>query len=436
MQKTKMENFQYNKGKLFVEGVSVIDIVNAVGTPLYCYSATAIKKNYKTFKAALTNLDAEIFFSLKANSNVGVLATLARLGAGADIVSGGELTRALIAGFPPNKIVFSGVGKSREELSQALSAGIKQFNVESESELDLLSAIATRSKMCAPVAIRVNPNVDARTHSKITTGTNENKFGVTMDDAKRLYAKGSKMNGIHTVGIAVHIGSQLTQLAPYRRAYEKIGELVSFLRNEGYNVEVIDLGGGLGISYLDEIPPTPFEYGLMVENVVGDLGCSIGFEPGRVIVGNAGLLVSQVIYVKEGKDRPFLIVDAAMNDLLRPALYDAYHEIFPIKETGLNISSVRYDVVGPICETSDTFGIDRNLPKMEAGDFIAFSNAGAYGAVMASTYNSRPLIPEVIVDGTRFAIVAKKVCTEELLKREKLPPWLEMQNEDMEANPG
>ncbi|MBL95101.1 MAG: diaminopimelate decarboxylase [Magnetovibrio sp.] len=431
-----MENFQYNKGKLFIEGVSLIDIIEAVGTPFYCYSAAAIKQNYKTFKRALKNLDAEIFFSLKANSNVGVLATLARLGAGADIVSAGELTRALIAGFPPNKIVFSGVGKSRDELSQALSVGIKQFNVESESEMDLLSEIAKRRQIRAPVSIRVNPNVDARTHSKITTGTNENKFGVTMDDAKRLYAKGSKMNGVDTVGVAVHIGSQLTQLAPYRRAYKKISELVTFLKNEGYKVEGIDLGGGLGISYLDEIPPTPCEYGLMVEDVVGDLGCSIGFEPGRVIVGNAGLLVSQVIYVKEGNYRPFLIVDAAMNDLLRPALYDAYHEILPIKEAGLNISSVRYDVVGPICETSDTFGIDRTLPKMEEGDFIAFSNAGAYGAVMASTYNSRPLIPEVIVDGARFAIVAQKVCIEEFIKREKLPPWLEMQDEDMEANPG
>lgn len=425
-----MDHFRYRNGELCAEEVPLRRIAAGVGTPFYCYAQATIERHYRVYLDAFLGLDALLCYSLKANSNVAVIRTLARLGAGADVVSGGELKRALHAGVPPAKIVFSGVGKTEDELRAALRAGILQINVESEPELRLLSRVATSLGLAAPVAVRVNPDVDARTHAKMTTGRGENKFGIDLARAPQLYAAAAGLPGIRVVGVAVHIGSQVTDLEPYRQAYGRLGELVLTLRARGHAIERLDLGGGLGIPYAAdavEAPiPLPADYGAMVRAVVGDLGCRLLLEPGRLIVGNAGVLVTRVLYVKEGATRRFAIVDAAMNDLIRPTLYNARHAIVPIEEPrpGTATEDVDMDVVGPICETGDTFGAGYRLPALAAGDLLAIRSAGAYGAVMASAYNSRPLVPEVLVRGADFWVVRRRIEVDEMLAAESYPAWL------------
>ncbi len=418
-----MDHFDYKNGLLHAEDVPLPELAKAVGTPFFCYSTATLTRHYTVFADALDGIGAEIYYAVKANSNLGVLATLASLGAGADIVSVGELVRAQAAGIPPSKIVFSGVGKTEDELKVALEAGVQQINVESRPELDMVAAVARRLGVQAPIAIRVNPDVDAKTHEKITTGKNENKFGISWDQAEPMFFEAHQMDGVEVVAIAVHIGSQLTDLAPYRAAYQKVRELAERLREEGIDIRAIDLGGGLGIPYQDENPPSPEAYGAMVKDVMAGLPCRLAFEPGRMIVGNAGLLVSRVIYVKHGVDRSFLILDAAMNDLIRPTLYDAYHEVIPVQHDPSAVVAP-IDIVGPVCETGDTFARNRPMPALNAGDLVAFRSAGAYAAVMASTYNSRDLLPEVLVNGNDYALVAERVRIEDMLEREQVPGWL------------
>ncbi|MEX2311599.1 MAG: diaminopimelate decarboxylase, partial [Rhodospirillales bacterium] len=379
---------------------------------------------YTVFTEALAGLDAHVFFAVKANGNIGVLATLAALGAGADIVSIGELRRAVAAGIPPSKIVFSGVGKTAQELRAALAAGVHQINVESVPEIDSLSEIAVSMGATARIAIRVNPDVDAKTHKKITTGLSENKFGIAWEQAEAVFAHAARLPGIDVVGVAVHIGSQLTDLTPYRDAYTRVRGLVERLRTGGHDIRVIDLGGGLGIPYDAENPPSPAEYGAMVKDVMGGMDCRLAFEPGRMICGNAGVLISRVVYVKQGIDRSFLIVDAAMNDLIRPAMYDAHHTVVPLAEPASGDNMAPVDIVGPICESGDTFAKARMMPMLEAGDLVAFRSAGAYGAVMSSSYNGRDLIPEVLVNGDAYAVVADRLGIDDILKREHVPDWL------------
>ena len=373
---------------------------------------------------ALAGLDATICYALKANGNLAVIRTLARLGAGADVVSEGELRRALAAGVPPHKIVFSGVGKTRAEMAAALDAGIAQINVESEPELEALSEVAAARGVTAPVALRVNPDVDAGTHDKISTGRKENKFGIEAEHAVALYARAQTMTGIRPVGLAVHIGSQLTELAPYRETFGRVAALVRRLRADGHKVTHLDLGGGLGIVYRDETPPAPADYGAVVREVIGPLGCAVAIEPGRSLVGNAGVLLTRVIYVKQGTARRFVIVDAAMNDLARPTLYDAYHDIVTVAAPPAGAPVAPVDVVGPVCETGDTFAVGRPLAPVKAGDLLAIMTAGAYGAAMASTYNARPLVPEVLVHGDRFAEVRPRQDYDTMLKSDAMPPWL------------
>ncbi len=422
-----MDHFTYRQGRLHAEEVPIERIAEAVGTPFYVYSTATLERHYRVFDEALADLPHLIAFSLKSNSNQAVIATLARLGAGADVVSGGELMRALAAGVPPERIVFSGVGKTAVEMRQGLEAGIRQFNVESEPELEVLDAVARSMAKVAPVTVRVNPDVDALTHDKIATGKAENKFGVPIARAREVYARGAAMAGIEIVGIDVHIGSQLTDLAPYRAAFTKVAELTVALRADGHDIRRLDLGGGLGIPYrrTNEAPPLPFDYGALIKRTLGHLGCEIQIEPGRLIVGNAGLLVAAVIYRKAGEGRDFLIVDAAMNDLIRPAMYDAWHDIVPVAEPGPDTPVGPIDVVGPVCETGDTFARGRDLPHLAAGDLLAIRSAGAYGAVMASEYNTRPLIPEVLVRGDRFAVIRERPTYAEMLARDTLPAWLD-----------
>jgi diaminopimelate decarboxylase len=366
-------------------------------------------------------------FSVKANSNLAVLRTLALLGAGADVVSGGEIRRALAAGFKGHDLVFSGVGKTAEEIALALDTGIYQFNVESEPEMEHISAIATEKAVTAAITIRVNPDVDAVTHAKITTGRAENKFGIPWSRAREVYARAAALPGIRIVGVDVHIGSQLTDLEPFEAAFRRVADVVAMLRADGHAIERVDLGGGLGIPYgapESTVPPLPSDYGHMVKNVLGNIGAELMFEPGRLIVGNAGILVSRVIYMKEGENRAFAIVDAAMNDLIRPSLYDAYHDILPVTQPPVGIGTRKVDVVGPVCETGDTFARARPLPPLEPEDMIAFMSAGAYGAVMASTYNSRPLVPEVLVKGSEFAVTRRRPSFDEMLALETMPAWL------------
>jgi diaminopimelate decarboxylase len=419
-----MDHFQYRDGELCAESVPLARIADTVGTPFYCYSTATLERHYTVFADAFEGLDPLICFAVKANSNVAVLRTLARLGAGTDVVSGGELKRALAAGVAPDKMVFSGVGKTRDEMAQALAAGVRQINVESEPELEALDEVARAKGVTAPVAIRVNPDVDARTHAKITTGKSENKFGVAWPRAHEVYAHAAAMDGIDIVGVAVHIGSQITDLEPFRDAYARVRDLVSILRAEGHPIDSLDLGGGLGIPYGNDPVPSPAEYGAMVRGLLGDIGCQIILEPGRVIAGNAGVLVTRVVYVKEGATRTFAIVDAAMNDLLRPALYDAAHAIVPVTEAPPEAPLREMDVVGPICETGDSFASRRPLPPIAADDLLAIRTAGAYGAVMASTYNSRPLVPEVLVNGDAFAVVREAIPVDTFLSHEPLPDWL------------
>lgn len=421
-----MNHFDYRDGVLHAEDVAIPDIARAVGTPFYCYSTATLARHFRVFREAFAGLDVLVCYAMKANSNQAVLATLARLGAGADVVSEGEMRRALAAGIPAGKILFSGVGKTAREMDFALSAGILCFNVESEPELELLSARATALGKVAPVSLRINPDVDAKTHRKISTGKAENKFGIPWQRARAVYERAAELPGIKVTGIDTHIGSQITELQPFDDAFALLVDLVGTLRADGHAIEHIDLGGGLGIPYKTDNspPPLPDAYAAIVKKRVGSLGLKVMFEPGRLIVGNAGILVSEVIYVKEGDARNFLVVDAAMNDLIRPTLYDAFHDIRPVVQAVSDAPRMMVDVVGPVCETGDYLGLDRDLPRPEAGDLIAIGTAGAYGAVQAGTYNTRLLVPEVLVDGDRFAVVRPRRTYEELIGLDRLPDWL------------
>ncbi|NTT84468.1 diaminopimelate decarboxylase [Tabrizicola fusiformis] len=421
-----MDHFLYRDGLLHAEGVAIPDIAATLGTPFYVYSAATLTRHYRLFTEALAPLPHLVCFAIKSLSNVAVLKLLGDLGAGMDVVSGGEYLRAKAAGVPGDRIVFSGVGKTREEMRLALEGGVRQFNLESEPEMRALSEVATALGVVAPVTVRVNPDVDAKTHAKIATGKSENKFGIPIARAREVYAEIARLPGLKVVGIDVHIGSQLTELAPFEAAFQKVRELTLALRADGHDIRRLDLGGGLGIPYTrsNEAPPLPTDYGAMIKRTLGDLGCEIEIEPGRLISGNSGLLVSQVIYVKNGEGRDFLILDAAMNDLVRPSMYEAHHDIIPVAEAIPGSPTQPFDVVGPVCETGDTFGKGRELPLMAEGDLVAFRSAGAYGAVMASEYNSRPLVPEVLVQGDHFAVIRARPSFDEILKRDILPEWL------------
>ncbi|MFD1794549.1 diaminopimelate decarboxylase [Paracoccus aurantiacus] len=421
-----MDHFNYKDGVLCAEDVPLTRIAAEVGTPVYVYSAATLTRHFNVFQEALEWApDHLICYAVKANSNIAVLKLLGDLGAGMDVVSIGEYARARTAGVPGERIVFSGVGKTRKEMRLALEGGIRQFNVESEPELLALSEVAASLGVKAPIAIRVNPDVDAKTHEKIATGKSENKFGIPIARAREVYAAAASLPGIEVVGIDMHIGSQLTDLDPYRQAYAKMADLARALRADGHNIRRLDMGGGLGIPYRrdNNAPPLPIEYGQVIREAVGDLDCEIEIEPGRNIAGNAGLLLSEVIYVKRGEGRDFLILDAAMNDLIRPAMYGAHHDIVPVIESAPGTPVSAYDVVGPICESGDTFQKGTQLPPPAPGDLIAFRSAGAYGAVMSSEYNSRPLVPEVLVDGDRFAVIRPRPTLEDMLSREALPDW-------------
>ncbi len=419
-----MSAFAYRNGVMHAESVPLSKIAESVGTPFYCYSTAALEAHYSAYAGAFAGQDADVCYAVKANSNLAVIRAFARLGAGADVVSGGEMQRALAGGIPAGKIIFSGVGKTREEMRAALEAGIHQINVESIPEVEALSEVAVSLGVTAPIAFRVNPDVDAKTHAKIATGKKENKFGIDYDHAREVYAQAAKLPGIKPVAIAVHIGSQLTDLAPFRAAYERVATLLHALREDGHDITRLDLGGGLGIVYKHEAPPDIADYAAMVKSITGNLGCRISLEPGRSLVGNAGVLVSRVIYVKQGLHRRFVILDAAMNDLIRPTLYEAYHGIVPVTEPAPGAATEPFDVVGPVCESGDTFALQRALPAMAPDELVAILSAGAYGAVMSSTYNTRPLIPEVLVNGDRFSVIRPRVSVEELLALDRVPDWL------------
>ena len=418
-----MNHFEYRDGALFAEDVPVARMADAVGTPFYCYSTATLTRHYRVFADALADLNPLICFALKANSNLAVVKTLADLGAGADVVSEGELRRALAAGVPAGRIIYSGVGKTRTELASAVDHRVHQINVESLPELEALSAVAAERGTAMDIAIRVNPNVDAETHHKIATGRKEDKFGIGIDDAPAAYDRAAQLPGLNPVAVAVHIGSQLTSLKPFRAAFTRVAELVQALRARGHNIARIDLGGGLGIPYKDEAPPLPTDYAAIVRETVGGLGCALAFEPGRMLVGNAGILVSRVIYIKQGHDRRFVIVDAAMNDLIRPALYDSYHALLPGRAPAPGVALEPADIVGPVCETGDSFAVGRPVPPLVTGDLLAFATAGAYGAVMASTYNARLLVPEVMVNGADYAVVRKRQSYDALLALDSFADW-------------
>ena len=421
-----MDHFNYKNGNLHTEDVALSDIAAEVGTPFYVYSTATLERHFRLFDDALSGMDHLVCYAMKAASNQSIIKTLAALGAGMDVVSGGEYLRAIKAGVPPDRIVFSGVGKTRAEMEMIVQGGVRQVNVESEPEMVLLDKVARAHGKKIPITIRVNPDVDAKTHAKIATGKSENKFGIPITKARDVYAIAAKLEGLEIVGIDVHIGSQLTDLEPFGLAYRKVAELTETLRADGHDIRRLDLGGGLGIPYVrgNEAPPLPADYGALIKREVGHLGCEVEIEPGRLIVGNAGLLVSSVIYVKEGEGRNFLILDAAMNDLIRPAMYDAHHDIVPVQEPKAGADYADFDVVGPVCETGDTFARNRALQWLEDGDLVAFRSAGAYGAVMASEYNSRPLIPEVLVKGDQFAVIRPRPTLEEMINRDTIPSWL------------
>jgi diaminopimelate decarboxylase len=421
-----VNHFDYRDGVLYAEDVAIPDIAAQVGTPFYCYSTATLTRHYRVFAQAFAGLDALVCYAMKANSNQAVLRTLAKLGAGADVVSEGELRRALAAGIPAGKILFSGVGKTAREMDFALAAGILCFNVESEPELELLSARAAALGKVAPISLRINPDVDAKTHKKISTGKAENKFGIPWQKARQVYARAAKLPGIKITGIDTHIGSQITELQPFDDAFALLVDLVGALRADGHAIEHVDLGGGLGIPYRvdNNPPPLPDAYAQIVRKHVTKLGLKVMFEPGRLISGNAGILVSEVIFLKEGDAKNFLVVDAAMNDLIRPTLYDAFHDIKPVVQPPANTPRMMVDVVGPVCETGDYIGLDRDLPRLKAGDLIVVSTAGAYGAVQAGTYNTRLLVPEVLVDGDRFHVVRPRLTYDDLIGLDSVPDWL------------
>ena len=421
-----MDHFIYKDGALHAEDVPIAAIAAEVGTPFYVYSTATLLRHFRLFDEALDGMDHLVCYAMKAASNQAILKTLAEAGAGMDVVSGGEYLRARAAGVPGERIVFSGVGKTAEEMETALSGGIRQFNVESEPEMEVLSAVAQKLGKVAPITIRVNPDVDARTHAKIATGKSENKFGIPIARAREVYALAASLPGLEVIGIDVHIGSQLTDLEPFRQAYLKVADLTEMLRAEGHNIRRLDLGGGLGIPYerSNTAPPLPVEYGAMVKETLGHLDCEIEIEPGRLIAGNAGLMVTSVIYVKSGEGRDFLILDGAMNDLIRPAMYEAHHDIVAVKEPVAGVEQQLFDIVGPVCETGDTFARQRHMPPLVAGDLVAFRSAGAYGAVMSSEYNSRPLIPEVLVNEDQFAVIRRRPTFDEMINRDTIPEWL------------
>jgi len=422
----RVDHFLYKGGVLCAEDVPLPEIAAKVGTPFYVYSTATLERHYRLFADALSPLPHMVCFAVKSNGNIAVLKTLANLGAGMDVVSVGEYLRAKAAGVPGERIVFSGVGKTRAEMRTALEGGIRQFNLESEPEMRALSEVAQALGLTAPVTIRVNPDVDARTHEKIATGKKENKFGIPIDRAREVYAEAARLPGLKIVGIDVHIGSQLTELEPFEQAYLKVADLTRILRADGHRIERLDLGGGLGIPYerSNSAPPLPVDYGALIKRTVGDLGCEIEIEPGRLISGNAGLLVASVVYLKHGEGRDFLILDAAMNDLVRPSMYGAHHDIVPVIEPAAGTDYMAFDVVGPVCETGDTFAKARNLPPLGEGNLVAFRSAGAYGAAMASEYNARPLVPEVLVHGQQFAVIRPRPTYDEMINRDSIPTWL------------
>jgi diaminopimelate decarboxylase len=421
-----MNHFDYRNGVLHAEAVDLVALADAVGTPFYCYSTATLERHYRVFADAFAGVDALVCYAMKANSNQSVLRTLARLGAGSDVVSGGELKRALAAGFPPDKILFSGVGKTEAELRQALSEDILCINVESEPELELLSRLAVEMGRIARVSVRINPDVDSGTHAKISTGKSENKFGVPLVHARATYARAAKLPGIKVTGVDVHIGSQITDLAPLETAFRKLADFVQVLRADGHTISHVDFGGGLGIPYhLDRAaPPEPAAYAAMVKRVTHNLGCTLMFEPGRMIVGNAGILVTRVIYLKRGDAKNFVVIDAAMNDLIRPTLYEAHHDILTVRLAEPGAPMILADVVGPVCETGDYLALGRTMPEPKPGDLLAIMTAGAYGAVQSGTYNTRALIPEVLVKDDQYAVVRPRIEVDALIAMDKVAPWL------------
>ena len=421
-----MHYFDYRDGVLNAEAVRLDTLAAQVGTPFYCYSAATLTRHYKVFAGAFADVNALVCYAMKANSNQAVIKTLAALGAGADVVSGGELKRARAAGIPADKIMFSGLGKTAEELALALEEGILCINVESEPELALLSTIAASKGRTAHVSVRVNPDIDAKTHHKIATGKAENKFGIPISRAREVYAHAAKLPGLKVAGVDMHIGSQITDLDPFGNAFTLLAEFVRELRADGHTISHVDLGGGLGIPYRDdnEPPPHPEQYAEVVKRATRDLDCRLIFEPGRLIVGNAGILVTRVLFVKRGEAKNFVIVDAGMNDLIRPTLYEAHHEIWPVTERAAGAARLRADVVGPVCESGDFLALGRDLPEPKPGDLLAVMSAGAYGAVQAGTYNTRPLVPEVLVKDAEWALIRPRMTAEQLIALDRLPPWL------------
>jgi diaminopimelate decarboxylase len=420
-----MHHFAYRNGVLHAEAVNLVDLAQSVGTPFYCYSSATLTRHFDVFAAAFADVKALICYAMKANSNQAVIKTLANRGAGADVVSGGELKRARAAGIPPGKIMFSGIGKTAAELALAVDEGILCINVESEAELALLSSIAVGKARTARVSVRVNPDIDAKTHIKIATGKAENKFGIPISRAREVYALAAKLPGLEVTGVDMHIGSQITELAPFDDAFALLADFVRTLRADGHIISHIDLGGGLGISYCDdrEPPPDPLAYAGMVKRATRDLECTLVFEPGRLIVGNAGILVTQVLYLKRGETKTFIIVDAGMNDLIRPTLYEAHHDIQPVREQR-GAPRIAVDVVGPVCESGDFLALDREMAQPQAGDLLAVMTAGAYGAVLAGTYNTRPLVPEVLVREGEWSLVRPRLETSELIALDRSAPWL------------
>ena len=421
-----MHHFAYRDGVLHAEDVNLKTLADDVGTPFYCYSSATLERHYKVMHEAFAGTDHQICYAMKANSNQAVIRTMAELGAGMDVVSEGELRRALAAGVAARKIVFSGIGKTAREIALALKEGIACFNVESEPELELISGLALRTGQRATVSLRVNPDVDAKTHHKISTGKAEDKFGISWKRAPQVYARAAELSGIDVAGIDMHIGSQITELEPFEKAFRLMGELALTLKAQGHNIRHLDLGGGLGVPYrgTNDVPPHPDEYAAMVKRTLGHLGLKYVLEPGRMIVGNAGILVSRVVYVKDGDEKQFVIQEAAMNDLIRPTLYDAHHEIIPVSEP-VDGAMMTADIVGPVCESGDYLAKSRRLPVLVAGDLMATMTAGAYGAVQASTYNTRPLVPEVLVKDGHWALVRPRQTYEELIGLDQLAPWQE-----------
>ena len=421
-----MHHFAYRDGVMHAEDVALPDLAAAVGTPFYCYSTATLTRHYRVFADAFTGHETLVCYAMKANSNQAVIATLAGLGAGMDVVSEGELRRALAAGVPPDKIVFSGVGKTERELAFALDTGILCINVESEPELHLLDRIAREKGVRAPVSFRINPDVDARTHAKISTGRKADKFGIPYEDARRIYREAAALDGIRVTGVDMHIGSQVTDLEPFDNAYQLLVELVEILRGDGHDIAHVDFGGGLGIPYDESIapPPEPLAYADVIKKWANRLACRLIFEPGRMIAGNAGILVTSVIYAKPVQDKTFLIVDAAMNDLIRPTLYDAHHDVKPVRAPVPGARMVTADIVGPVCETGDYLAQGRNMAEAGAGDLLAVMTAGAYGAVQSGTYNTRPLIPEVLVRGDQWHVVRRRPDHDEIIGLDSVPGWL------------